>query len=290
MRTVVLTALALAAFAANSILCRMALSRSMIDAATFSTLRLASGAVTLSVLVAVSRGSGRVFEGSWSSAGALALYAIPFSFAYNGLTTGTGALILFGAVQVTMIAAALRGGERPTPLQWLGLGAAVGGLVYLVLPGLAAPDPLSAALMTIAGISWGIYTLRGRRIRDPLVQTSGNFVRAVPLVLLVSVAAAPHFHADTGGVALALLSGSAASGLGYAIWYAALPGLSSTRAAAVQLLVPVLAALGGVAFLAELVTARLAISTLLVIGGIAIVLAGRELSGRPTAPAPLARP
>ena len=241
MQTTILTAAALIAFAANSVLCRVALGQEVIDAATFSAVRLVSGALTLTIITVGVRGRRPAkLEGSWRSAGALFLYAVPFSFAYNTLDTGTGALILFGSVQLAMMASALRSGERPHRFQWFGLALAFAGLVFLFSPGVSAPPPEGAALMALAGISWGIYSLRGGGREDPIGQTMGNFVRTVPLALLVSLAAVAQFHASTRGLILAATSGALASGLGYAIWYRALRSLTAIRASVVQLLVPVL--------------------------------------------------
>jgi drug/metabolite transporter (DMT)-like permease len=275
MRTILCTALALTAFAANSVLCRLALADGAIDAATFSMIRLASGAGTL-LLLSVATGRVRLGAGSWPPAGVLFLYAVAFSFAYIRLTTGTGALILFAAVQLTMFVAALSAGERPATLQWAGLGLALSGLLYLVRPGLAAPAPEGAVLMTVAGIAWGVYSLLGRHAAHPLALTTGNFVRAVPLALFVNLLALPQFHLELRGALLAMVSGSLASGVGYVLWYMALGGLTATRAAVVQLAVPVLAAAGGVVLLAEPVSLRLVLATAMVLGGIALVLRGRE--------------
>ena len=206
----------------------------------------------------------------------LFLYAVPFSFAYTLLSTGTGALILFGCVQLTMLSAALWLGERPNPLQWLGLFVAIGGLVYLLLPGLDAPSLPGAALMAVAGFSWGVYSLRGRRAGDALAQTTSNFVRSVPMVAAASVIALPQFFVQRDGVILAVASGAIASGLGYVVWYQALAGLTATRAAIVQLLVPILAALGGVLFLSEPISLRLALATVTVLGGIGLALYARQ--------------
>ena len=210
--------------------------------------------------------------GSWSSATYLFLYAVPFSFAYESLATGTGALILFGAVQATMLIAAVLSGERPGWLQWLGLLVALGGLVYLVLPGVSAPDPVGSALMTVAGIGWGFYSLAGRAATDPLGETAGNFARSLPMVVVVSAASLGAMRVEAVGATLAVTSGALASGVGYAIWYAALPGLTATVAATVQLSVPVLAALGGVILMAEVVTLRLVIASVLILGGVALAL------------------
>jgi drug/metabolite transporter (DMT)-like permease len=275
-RTVLLTGSALTAFAANSLLCRAALGRAAIDAASFSTIRLASGAATLALITLSTRRGSSGMAGSWGSAALLFLYAVPFSFAYVNLGAGMGALILFGAVQATMLVAALSSGERPHVVQWLGLILAVGGLVYLVMPGLAAPSPTGSALMALAGAAWGVYSLRGRGASDPLAETAGNFARSVPLAIAVSIAAAPHAVIGARGARLAVASGALASGLGYVAWYAALSGLSATRAASVQLAVPVLAAVGGVLFLKERITLRLIVATILIFGGVALALTRTE--------------
>ena len=256
-RTVAYTVAALSAFAANSVLCRLALGDAAVDAASFSAIRVASGAVTLFLISSVvHRQSGPVLNGNWISATLLFLYAVPFSYAYLSLGAGTGALILFGAVQATMILSALGFGERPRPLEWTGLAIALAGLVYLVLPGLSAPSPIGAALMVVAGIAWGVYSLRGRGTTNPLADTAGNFVRAAPLTIVVCGFAVRSLHVSGAGVTLAIASGALASGLGYVIWYAALRGLTATRAATVQLSVPVLAAVGGVMFIAESISIR----------------------------------
>jgi drug/metabolite transporter (DMT)-like permease len=274
----VLTATALVAFAANSVLCRIALREDTVDAATFSIIRVLSGAVML--LIATGRGQRQVMPiaGSWTGAVVLTLYAVPFAFAYTELSAGTGALILFGCVQVTMLAAALRSGERPRAAQWVGAVLALAGLVSLVFPGLTAPPPSAAFLMTIAGVAWGVYSLRGRVASNPLSQTTGNFVRAVPLVVVASVLVLPRAHVEARGVALSVASGALASGLGYVAWYAALRGLSSLQGAVVQLVVPLLAAAAGVVLLSETVSLRLVLSTVLVLGGIAMAIVGGRLS------------
>jgi drug/metabolite transporter (DMT)-like permease len=274
-RTVAFTILALTAFAANSVLCRAALGEGAIDAASFSALRLFAGALTLSLLVMLRPGRTRL-TGSWRSATYLLVYAVPFSFAYESLATGTGALILFGSVQATMLIAAMMTGERPARLQWLGLLTAIGGLVYLMLPGVSAPDPLGFVLMVVAGVGWGFYSLQGRTAIDPLSETAGNFARSVPMVALVSAASLGAMQIESTGAALAVTSGALASGVGYAIWYAALPRLTATAAATVQLSVPVLAALAGVLFMAEAVTPRLVIASLLILGGVALALLKRR--------------
>lgn len=269
------TAVTLVAFAANSLLCRMALGDARIDPMSFTTLRLASGALAL-LLVASGARPDRAGRGSWPSALALFAYAAAFSFAYVTLPTGTGALILFGAVQVTMIAAALAAGERLGPVRWLGALAAMAGLVYLVLPGLTAPDPVGAALMAAAGIAWGVYSLRGKGSPAPVAMTAGNFARAAPMALLGSAVAFSAVHLEPRGVALALVSGIVTSGFGYVLWYTALRGLTTTQASLVQLTVPVLAAFAGVAFLSEEVTARLLVASALILGGVALAVSARR--------------
>ena len=270
------TSLALVAFAFNSILCRLALRNGAIDPAGFTSVRLISGAVVLITLsYFFSKGSSGK-RGNWLSAFFLFAYAICFSFAYTSLTAGTGALILFGCVQLTMIAAALFKGERPGALEWIGLAAALGGLVYLVFPGLSSPPPVSSALMAGAGIAWGFYTLRGKGSGDPLADTTGNFIRSVPMVILISIPIISQMHLSGRGVLLAILSGAVASGVGYTIWYAALKHITATRAAIVQLSVPVIAAIGGVLFLAETATTRLWIAGALILGGIALTIMGRK--------------
>lgn len=274
-RTIVLTIFALIAFAANSVLCRLALGPGTIDAATFSTVRLSAGAVTLAMITLVSRRSAFRVGGAWQSTAMLFLYAVPFSFAYTTLGTGTGALILFGSVQATMMLFAIASGERPHPWQWLGLVTAIAGLVGLVLPGLTAPPLIGSALMTTAGIAWGVYSIRGRGTKDALADTTSNFIRAVPFALIVSLVAIPQFHATARGILLAVTSGAVASALGYVVWYAVLTRLTATRAAALQLSVPVLAAAGGIIFLGEHLSLRLTLSSLLIVGGVALALAGR---------------
>jgi drug/metabolite transporter (DMT)-like permease len=276
-RTIALTTLAMLAFAANSLLCRLALQHASIDPASFGSVRLASGALVLAVIVRLRARdpSTPAARTDWLAALMLWLYVAGFSFAYLTLSAGTGALILFGAVQLTMFAAGLRSGERFAPLAWLGFALAVTGLVVLVLPGLAAPAPLGTALMATAGIAWGVYSLRGKRAGEPVAATASNFVRATPLALVVSLLFAGSAHAGAQGLALAIASGAITSGLGYVIWYAALPGLGSLRAATVQLSVPPLTALAGVWLLSEALSLRLALASAAILGGIALVLASR---------------
>jgi drug/metabolite transporter (DMT)-like permease len=264
------------AFASNSLLNRFALGQDAIDPASYTTVRLVSGAAMLCLIALLQRrNEGPILRGSWLSAAFLFLYAITFSFAYLSLSTGTGALILFGSVQVTMIVLALRNGERPHMLEWLGLFLALGGLVYLVSPGLTAPSPSGSALMTVAGISWGFYTLRGRGSQNPLADTAGNFVYAVPMVLIVLIISLENVFISSSGILFAVLSGALASGVGYVLWYAALRGLTTTRAATVQLSVPVIAAWSGVMFLSENISARLLIAGIFILGGITLALSTR---------------
>jgi drug/metabolite transporter (DMT)-like permease len=289
-RIIFLTAFALLAFAFNSILCRLALRGGEADAAGFTMVRLAAGAVTLLGITIISgiarRGSSQVplsrcvgtgfRNGSWVSALWLATYAVLFSLAYLGITAGTGALILFGSVQLTMLAVSIVRGERPPLLEWLGIVVAIGGLVYLVLPGLAAPPLNSSILMAIAGASWGLYTLRGKKSTDPLADTTGNFLRTLVVVPVLALIFWSSLHLTPQGTLLAILSGAVTSGIGYSIWYAALKHHTATRAAVLQLSVPVIAAVLGIFFLAETASLRLVISGALVLGGIGLTIVGRK--------------
>lgn len=276
-KTSILTGLTLIAFAANSLLTRMALGTGAIDAASFMTLRLASGAAILLLIMFFSQGkSVAKLQGKWIAAWMLFLYAIAFSFSYLQLSAGTGALILFGTVQVTMILVALNQGENPHPLEWLGLLMALTGLIYLVSPGLTAPPVTGSVLMVIAGIAWGLYSLLGRGSKDSLAYTTANFARAVPVAIGVSLVTLSQVHLTLAGVVLAIVSGTLASGVGYAIWYEALRGLTATRAATVQLAVPVIASVGGILFLQEALTIRLALASLMILGGISLAVVGRH--------------
>lgn len=277
-RTLALTTVAMVAFAANSLLCRAALGPDAIDAGSFAALRTLSGALTLVLILGLRGELNKLSAANHLRTGAMLFaYMVFFTFAYRSLSAGTGALILFGAVQLTMFAAALRSGESFSPASWLGLLIAIAGLVYLVSPGLAAPDPLSALLMAIAGIAWGLYSLLGRGTADPLVATAGACIAATPAVLAVAVVSTfiSGAHAFDRGIVLAIASGAVASGCGYVVWYAALRGLTAARAATVQLSVPVIAAFGGAAFLGESVTLRLLIAAVATLGGVAIVLGQR---------------
>jgi len=276
LKTAVFTGLALIAFAANSVLCRLALGAGAIDAASFTAIRLFSGAVTLLVILIVRREKALLpGKGSWVSSLMLFLYAITFSYAYITLDTGTGALILFGAVQITMILISVFAGNRLHISEWLGMALAFAGFVYLVLPGVSTPSPLGFMLMMVSGIAWGIYTLRGRNSENPLRDTAHNFMRTTPLIVILIMLALKHAQYSFEGVMYAILSGGLASGVGYSIWYAALRGLSATQAAVIQLLVPVIAALGGILFVSEAITSRLAIAALMILGGILLVVLGR---------------
>jgi drug/metabolite transporter (DMT)-like permease len=270
-RIVALTSLAMIAFAGNSLLCRVALKDTSIDAASFTTIRLISGAVTLWLVARMSRGT-RAGRGNWLSAFALFVYAAGFSFAYVRLPAAMGALLLFGAVQATMIAHGLGAGERLQSLQRVGLVLALGGLVGLLMPGLSAPPLSGSVLMLSAGVAWGVYSLRGKGAGDPTRVTAGNFLRAVPIAAALSVLMHDRASLDGAGVWYAVSSGALASGIGYAIWYTALPALKATNAATVQLSVPVIAALGGIALLGESVTLRLVLASVAILGGIALVL------------------
>jgi drug/metabolite transporter (DMT)-like permease len=317
-RVFILTVVTMTAFAGNSLLCRLALKQTSIDAASFTFTRIIAGAIVLWLIVEfrrrlmVDRTASPVVErppnspatpkpreggspvtrlprrslakaghsslpqaGNWASAVALFAYAAAFSFAYISLSAGTGALLLFGAVQATMIIWGLRQGEQLRARQWVGLAFALGGLVALLFPGLSAPPLGGSILMLGAGIAWGIYSLRGQASGDPISKTAGNFLRAVPLAAVLSVAFLPWANLDRAGIGFAILSGAIASGVGYAIWYTALPSLRAASAATVQLSVPVLAAAGGILFLGESITLRLLFASVAVLGGITLVVIER---------------
>jgi drug/metabolite transporter (DMT)-like permease len=278
-RIVALTALAMIAFAGNSLLCRAALKHTNIDAASFTAIRLISGAAMLWLVARLRRGA-RSGGGDWISAFALFAYAAGFSFAYVSLPTATGALLLFGAVQTTMIGRGVWVGERLRLPQLAGLLLAAGGLVVLLLPGLSAPPLFGSLLMLGAGVAWGVYSLRGKGAGDPARVSAGNFLRSIPIAAGLCLLTRSGAALDGAGFLLALLSGALASGIGYAIWYAVLPALQATSAATVQLSVPVLAALGGVIFLGEALTLRLIAASAAILGGIALVI----LEKRPLTP------
>lgn len=278
-RIIALTLLAMIAFAGNSLLCRIALKATTIDAASFTTIRLLSGALMLWLVVRIRRTHADADvpgSGSWLSALALFGYAAGFSYAYVSLSAATGALLLFGAVQATMIGYGIWVGERLGRQQLVGLLLAGAGVVGLMLPGLTAPPLPGAALMVAAGVAWGIYSIRGKRAGDPTQVTAGNFIRAVPVALVLSALMWQYSVVDAAGMGYALASGALASGIGYAIWYTALPLLKATNAATVQLSVPVIAALGGVLFLGEAITPRLLLASVAILGGIALVILGKK--------------
>ena len=275
-KSLILTTLALIAFAANSVLCRMALGENTIDASSFTVIRLLSGVLVLLAIVKITHSKKSLSStGSWLAGMMLFLYAITFSFAYMTLETGSGALILFGSVQITMIFLSLFSGNRLHLSEWIGLSIAFIGFVYLVLPGVTAPSITGFILMSVAGIAWGIYTLKGRGSDDPILDTSSNFLRTLPFVILLAITAVNTAEYSIEGIVFAVLSGGIASGIGYTIWYSALGGLSVTQAAVVQLSVPVIAALGGVIFVSETLTRRLTLSALMILGGILLVVLGR---------------
>jgi drug/metabolite transporter (DMT)-like permease len=277
MRLALLTALSMLAFAANSVLARLALATAHAEALSYTGIRLLAGALTLAALVLLRDRTLRL-AGSWAGAASLAGYALLFSIAYVLLGAGTGALILFASVQVGIIGWAVFKGDRPAPVEWIGLAVAFAGLVYLLLPGLVAPNPLGAALMFFSGLGWAAYTLIGRGSVSPLHDTTGNFIRTVPLAALLIVGGLLLQRLDPLAVLYAAISGAIASGLGYVVWYAALPALTRTRASLVQLTVPVIAALGGVLLIGEQLTARLVVAFLAIVGGVAFALlaAGRR--------------
>lgn len=287
-RLALLVSLAMLAFAGNSLLCRLALKHTRIDAASFTTVRLVSGALMLWLLARSQRSTNTSTTdripgdgGNWLSALALFIYAAGFSFAYVSMTAATGALILFGAVQASMVTLGLFAGERLRALQIVGFVLALGGLVALMLPGLATPSLTSGLCMLAAGVSWGVYTLRGKRNQsggagNPVRVTAGNFLRAAPMAVVLSLVTLNHQSLDAAGIGFAVVSGALASGVGYAIWYQALPALRATHAATIQLSVPVIAALGGVAFIGETISAPMLLASGAILGGIALVILDKK--------------
>lgn len=287
-RIILLTSLAMMAFAGNSLLCRAALLHTSIDAASFTTIRLISGALVLWLVVRMRQGAP-AGAGNWLSAMALFVYAAGFSFAYISLPAATGALLLFGAVQATMIGYGIWSGERLRKLQLVGLVLAFGGLVGLLLPGLSAPPLLGSVLMLGAGVAWGVYSLRGKGLGDPTRVTAGNFLRAVPITLAMSLFMLSGLSLDTPGFWYAVASGALTSGMGYAIWYMALPALKATTAASVQLSVPVIAALAGIVTLGEPITLRLVVASVAILGGVALVILNKQAADRARQSAPVGR-
>ena len=276
-RTVTLTSLAMIAFAGNALLCRVALTQTSIDAASFTAIRLISGALMLWLVVRMRRDT-YAGGGNWLSAFALFAYAASFSFAYVSLPAATGALLLFGAVQTTMIGHGVWAGERLLKLQLVGLMLAFGGLVGLLLPGLSAPPLYGSVLMLGAGVAWGVYSLRGKGTGDPTRVTAGNFLRAAPIAATMGVLMLNDNSLDSAGLWYAISSGALTSGIGYSIWYTALPALKATNAATVQLSVPVIAAGGAIIFLGEPMTLRLALATIAILGGIGLVIFEKKLA------------
>ncbi len=279
MKIVLYTVLALLAFAGNSILCRLALGNDVIDAGSFTAIRLLSGIIVLVILMKVTQTRSTVASrGSWRASFMLFLYAVTFSYAYISLETGVGALILFGSVQITMILVGLLSGNKLHYFEWLGVIAAFSGFIYLVMPGVTAPSLIGFILMSLAGVAWGFYTLAGRGSVNPLCDTTFNFLRTLPLVIILVVITIQYANISQKGIFFAVLSGGVASGIGYTIWYTALGGLSAIQAAVVQLLVPVIAAVGGVVFADEIFSFRLVLSSIIILGGILAVILGRHYS------------
>ncbi len=274
-RLIAMICFAMLAFAANSLLCRLALKHTDIDAASFSVVRLASGALVLWLLCALRRTS-TIVKGSWQGAAALFVYVFAFSFAYRHLETGTGALLLFGAVQLSMVLYGMFKGERMRTRAIVGFVLALAGLVSLLLPGAASPDALSALTMLLSGLAWGIYSLFGKGGVDPLATTAGNFIRSIPLVLIASLPFLSGLHWDSLGMLYALLSGALASGVGYAVWYIAVRDLAAFQAATVQLSVPILASLAGIVLLDESLSLRMVLASVGVLGGVALVLGSKQ--------------
>lgn len=274
-RLIAMICFAMLAFAANSLLCRLALKHTDIDAASFSVVRLASGALVLWLLCALRRTS-TIGKGSWQGAAALFVYVFAFSFAYRHLETGTGALLLFGAVQLSMVLYGMFKGERMRTRAIVGFVLALAGLVSLLLPGAASPDALSALTMLLSGLAWGIYSLFGKGGVDPLATTAGNFIRSIPLVLIASLPFLSGLHWDSLGMLYALLSGALASGVGYAVWYIAVRDLAAFQAATVQLSVPILASLAGIVLLDESLSLRMVLASVGVLGGVALVLGSKR--------------
>lgn len=279
LRLFALTLSAMLAFAGNSLLCRLALKQTAIDPTTFVVIRVVSGALMLWLVLALRQQSERL-EGSWAGALALLAYALAFSFAYTHIPAGTGALLLFGAIQISMILYGLAIGERLAPLQCVGMALAIAGLVALMLPGTDAPPVFYGFLMILSGVAWSIYSLLGRGARNPVAATAGNFIRAAPvaLALLLAQFVMSHVRLDAAGAAYAVASGAVTSGLGYILWYAALKQLNVTRAATVQLSVPVLAALGGTLFLDEPLTVLMVSASALVLAGVSLVILNKRVA------------
>jgi len=277
LRTIFYTFMALIAFAANSVLCRKALGDNNIDASGFTIIRLLSGAIVLIIILSLSKTKKNTeTKGSWYSGAMLFLYAVTFSYAYITLDTGTGALIAFGSVQITIILYSIFSGHKLHWMEALGTMIAFSGFVYLILPGVNSPPIKGFILMTIAGIGWGIYTLNGQGSKDPLKDTTYNFARTFPFLILLFLFTMKDISYSLEGILLAVISGAVTSGIGYTIWYIALRGLTNVQSAVVQLLVPVIAAFGGVVFVSEVITFRLSLASLLILGGILVVAVAKN--------------
>ncbi|MDQ6977410.1 MAG: DMT family transporter [Ghiorsea sp.] len=278
MHILFLTTLALVAFAANSILCRLALYEGLMDAGSFTAVRLISGALMLGLIVSLRKQQQYNLQssGSWLAALLLFIYAITFSYAYIALDIATGALILFAAGQITLILAALFYGSRLSLLEWLGLLLAFSGFIYLMLPSATTPSWGGFVLMSISGVAWGLYTLMGKSSNQPLADTTSNFIRSIPMVILLMLFSFEYTNLNAQGLLYAVLSGAIASGVGYTIWYMALEKLQTIHAAVVQLLVPVLAALGGVMLLNETITMQFIIASIIILTGVLLVVLQRN--------------
>jgi len=279
MKVVLFTSFALLAFAGNSVLCRLALGNNAIDAASFTSIRLLSGILALGLILLITqRGASQTSKGSWKASAMLFIYALTFSYAYISLDTGVGALILFTAVQVTMIFIRFFSGGRLLAIEWLGVSLSFFGFVYLVYPELSSPSFIGFILMLVSGVAWGLYTLEGRKSKSPLNDTAYNFIRCLPLVLLLTVITIANATLSSEGIWLAIAAGAITSGVGYAIWYVALGSLSAIQAAVVQLLVPVIATFGGIVFANEALSVRLVIASLVILGGISLVIFASKIT------------
>ena len=281
LKTIVLTSFSLIAFAGNSILCKLALGQNRLDAASFTIIRLLSGIIVLLLISKIfGRKSNPTKNKNWISSAALFLYAVNFSYAYISLDTGTGALILFGAVQITMILASLIFGNKLHLVEWIGIASACLGFIYLVQPSLTTPSLTGFILMTVAGIAWGIYTLRGKGSKQAIQDSASNFFYTLPFVVTLLIIEFNNTNLSRSGIVLAIVSGAVASGMGYTVWYMTVKRLSTLQASVVQLLVPVIAAVGGVIFAQESISMRLILSSIAILGGILFVLLGQRFKSK----------
>lgn len=277
MRTFILTALALIAFAANSVLCKYALGNNAIDAFSFTNIRLLSGAIVLFLLLKINKNNSQASsKGSWISSAMLFIYALCFSYAYRTLDTGTGALILFGAVQITIILQSIISGNKLRLFEWIGILISFFGFIYLISPGVTAPSLIGFILMTISGVAWGIYTVKGQTSKNPLADTTYNFIKTLPFLIITYLIAMNNSYYSLQGILLAIVSGGITSGIGYTIWYMAIRKLTPVQTAVVQLLVPLIAAFGGVLFISEIISIRLVISSVLILGGVLIITVSKN--------------